>query len=449
MAKSLLHNALLINEGKSFHGYILIDDTEIAVIGNGLPPQEITECCDYVEDLDGKWILPGIIDDQVHFRDPGMTWKGNIATESRAAIAGGVTSFMDMPNTKPQTVTAEAWKDKMEHASDVSWANYAFFFGATNDNAEEITKLDRSLVPGLKVFLGSSTGNMLVDDEQALDAIFSLPWLIAVHSEDESIIRANAAGFRERYGDNVPVSAHPLIRSSRACYECTARAIERARRLGTKLHILHLSTAEEASMLSDEHLGKRKITGEVCVHHLWFTDADYDRLGALIKWNPAVKRASDRAELRRAISDGRIQIVATDHAPHLPEEKEGGALNAASGGPGVQYSLLIMLELALQGVVDVTKVVELMCHNPAILFRIDRRGFLRQGYHADLVVVDPKKSTVAGEQIFSRCGWTPYQGIRFSHYVDSTYVNGQRAYHMGTFESRNPQPLLFSTDNKQ
>lgn len=443
MARTLLHNARIITGERDFTGWLVIDNDRIAEVGEGTPSEELAAACQVVENLEGKWLLPGVIDDQVHFRDPGLTHKGDIETESRAAVAGGVTSYMDMPNTRPQTVSIKAWEDKMRRAADVSHANYAFFFGATNDNAEEIARLDPTRVPGLKVFLGSSTGNMLVDNEDALERIFSLPWLIAVHSEDEAIIRANAEGFRERYGENVPVSAHPLIRSSRACYECTRRAVERARRLGTRLHVLHLSTAEEAKMLGAEPLSERKITGEACVHHLWFTDADYDRLGAKIKWNPAVKRRSDRAELRRAIADGRIQIVATDHAPHLPEEKTGGALKAASGGPGVEYSLLIMLELALQGVVTTQQVVALMCNNPATLFGIEDRGFIRPGYKADLVVIDPKRATVAGEHVYSKCGWTPYEGVRFSYRIDTTYVNGRVAFRHGEFPQKASEPLRF------
>lgn len=449
MARTLLHNARVFTGDDDFLGYVLINGKDIEAVAAGTPEPSLMKECEKVQDLEGKWILPGVIDDQVHFRDPGLTHKGDIESESRAALAGGVTSFMDMPNTKPQTVTLKAWQDKMQRGADVSWANYSFFFGATNSNEDEIAKIDPSQIPGIKVFLGASTGNMQVDNEEALDRIFSLPWLIAIHSEDESIIKANTEGFRERYGDNVPVSAHPLIRSNKACSESTRRAIERARRLGTRLHILHLSTAEEARMLGNEPLEQRKITGEACVHHLWFTDADYDRLGALIKWNPAVKRAEDRAELRRAIADGRIQIVATDHAPHLLSEKEGGALKAASGGPGVEQSLLIMLELALQGVVTQQQVVELMCCNPAKLFGIEKRGFIRNGYRADLVVVDPTHPTVAGEKVYSKCGWTPYQGIRFSHSIESTYVNGELAYHKGTFLTKAAEPLRFNHAKRQ
>lgn len=441
--RKLFYNALIISDKEPYKGYLAIENKDILAIGAGEPDIELKALCEEKEDLEGKWLMPGVIDDQVHFRDPGLTHKGDMETESRAAVAGGVTSFMDMPNTKPQTTTVEAWRDKMRRGADVSWANYGFFFGATNDNIGEIAKLDSTAIPGLKVFLGSSTGNMLVDDDDVLDKIFSLPYIIAVHSEDENIIRANAKRFKELYGDDVPIAAHPLIRSAEACAESTAKAIQRAKRLGTRLHILHISTAEEADMLDNSPLKERRITGEVCVHHLWFTDEDYKRLGALIKWNPAVKTAEDRAVLRRAVADGRIQIVATDHAPHLLEEKRGGALKAASGGPGVQYSLLIMLELALQGVVTPLQVVELMCHNPAILFGVQKRGFLRPGYRADLVVIAPGKLTVGGEHVYSRCGWTPYKEVRFNHSVEATYVNGKLAYKNGEFVTRNPEALSF------
>lgn len=443
--KTLLHNALIVTESKSFIGYIVIEGDEIINIGQGNPDSKCRLNCEIERNLEGKWILPGCIDDQVHFREPGLTHKGDIESESRAAIAGGVTSYMDMPNTMPQTTTYQAWKDKMRRGEEKSWANYAFFFGATEGNASEIEKLPDENLPGIKVFLGSSTGNMLVENEDALNYIFSLPYLIAIHSEDESIIKANAEGFKERYGDNVPISAHPLIRSTKACVESTRRALERAEKFGTKLHILHISTEEEAKMLDKEDIGKRNVTAEVCVHHLWFTDKDYDRLGADIKWNPAVKRLSDRDELRKAINDGRIQIVATDHAPHLHEEKQGGALKAASGGPGVQYSLLIMLELALQGILTKEKVVELMSANPAKLFNIQDRGCLKAGYKADLVIIDPSKSTIGGEYIISKCGWTPYQDIHFSHRVVETYVNGKLSYKNGEFLHRNAQPLYFGS----
>ncbi len=444
----LLYNATIINESESYHGYVEVKGNIIENVAKGDPIATLLNSYPESErlDLDGKWLLPGVIDDQVHFRDPGLTHKGDIATESRAAIAGGVTSFMDMPNTKPQTTTLEAWKAKMQHAQEVSLANYSFFFGATNDNIAEINKLDSKAIPGIKVFLGASTGNMLVDNEASLDKIFSLPYLIAIHSEDENIIRKNAETYREKYGEDVPVECHPLIRSREACLVSTQRAIERAQRLGTRLHILHLSTKEEILLLGDTN--SSKITGEVCVHHLWFTDEQYKSLGTRIKCNPAVKSREDREELRHALNDGRIAVIATDHAPHLLSEKEGGALKAASGMPLVQFSLLAMLDMAKQGITSTENVVRLMCHNPATLYDIDRRGFIRKGYYADMVVVDPSKPTeVTTEIIQSRCGWSPFEGHTFPHSVDTTIVNGVVVYTQGKFSGDTASmPLRFHID---
>lgn len=432
MKSLLLGNARIVNEGDSFLGYVGIRDGKIDKIGKGDAPAEVTGLYDAADDIEGKLLIPGVIDDQVHFRDPGLTHKADMQTESRAAVAGGVTSFMDMPNTKPQTVAIEAWKNKCRRAEEVSVANYAFFIGATKDNIDELRHADFSRIPGVKVFLGASTGNMLVDSEEALDRIFSLPALVAIHSEDEQTIRRNAAEAREKYGDNVPIEMHPEIRSAEACIKSTGAAIARAKRLGTRLHILHLSTAGEAQMLESGDCTQKQITGEACVHHLWFTDADYGRLGTRIKWNPAVKTESDRAELRKALRDGRIDIVATDHAPHLLSEKEGDALHAASGGPLVQYSLLVMLELARQGVFSTEEVVKFMCHNPARLFGVEKRGFIREGYYADLVVIDPEGKTVASaSDVLSRCGWTPFEGTEFSARVERTYVNGEEAFRGG------------------
>lgn len=442
----LLYNATIINESESFHGYVEVKDDIIANVAKGDPSAELLNHYPLADkiDLEGKWLIPGAIDDQVHFRDPGLTHKGDISTESKAAIAGGVTSFMDMPNTKPQTTTLEAWKAKMQHAKDVSLANYSFFFGATNDNFDEINSLDSTTIPGIKVFLGASTGNMLVDNEESLDKIFSLPYLIAIHSEDESIIRKNAEAYRAKYGEDVPVECHPLIRSREACFVSTKRAIERALRLGTRLHILHLSTKEEILLLGNTN--NSKITGEVCVHHLWFTDDQYKTLGTRIKCNPAVKSEEDRAELRKALNDGRIAVIATDHAPHLLSEKEGGALKAASGMPLVQFSLLAMLELAAKGITSIENVIKLMCHNPATLYNIYNRGFIRKGYYADLVVVDPTKPTnVTPEIIKSRCGWSPFEGHIFPYSIDTTIVNGKIRYHQGNIIEAplNSMPLKF------
>lgn len=441
----IYYGGLVVTGSGSFPGYVGVEGDRIAVVGKGEPSSEILSRFSEKEDLKGKWILPGVIDDQVHFRDPGLTHKADIETESRAALAGGVTSFMDMPNTNPQTVTVEAWEAKMRRAAEASYANYAFYIGATKENLAELEKADYSHIPGVKVFLGASTGNMLVDDEEALDRIFSLGRLVAIHSEDEETIRRNAAAARERFGDDVPVTEHPNIRSAEACSRSTRRAIERAERLGTRLHILHLSTADEAGMLSSRPLEDKKITGEACVHHLWFTDGDYDRLGALIKWNPAVKTTADRDALRAAVSDGRIDVVATDHAPHLLSEKEGGALKAASGGPFVQFSLPAMLELARKGVFSREKVVELMCENPARLFGVKDRGFLREGAYADLVIVDPDRPfTVTKDVILSKCGWSPIEGETLSHSVVKTILNGAEAYSEGRFAPRSARALEFS-----
>lgn len=427
---TLLYNAVIINEGHRTNGWILLDGDTIAAIGEGAPGADVLTSASQAEDLHGAWIFPGVIDDQVHFREPGLTHKADIASESRAAVAGGVTSFMDMPNTLPQTVTAEALEEKYAIAARSSAANYAFFPGATNGNAAWLRSLDFTRVPGVKVFLGASTGNMLVDSEEALDSIFSLPCLIAIHSEDESIIRHNADDVRARYGDDAPVELHPQIRSHKACVRSTKSAIERARRLGTRLHVLHLSTAEEAAMFeAGIPLEEKRITAEVCVHHLWFTDADYAALGTRIKWNPAIKTAADREALRAALRTGAIDVVATDHAPHLLSEKQGGCLKAASGGPMVQFSLPLMLELAHEGVFTPEEVAEYMCHRPARLFSIKERGFLRPGYKADLAIVLPEGEThIDRETIQSKCGWSPLEGVTLSARVAATYVNGARVY---------------------
>lgn len=446
MKSMLLLNACIVNEGRIFEGYVGMRGGLIDCVGEGSAPEDVKARYEAFDDLCGKLLLPGVIDDQVHFRDPGLTHKGDIGTESRAAVAGGVTSFMDMPNTMPQTVSIKAWEDKCRRAADVSVANYAFFIGATKENVEELRHADYSRIPGIKVFLGASTGNMIVDSEAALDSIFSLPAIVAVHSEDEQTIRRNAASARDRYGDDVPIGMHPQIRSAEACIKSTREAIARARRLGTRLHVLHLSTAGEALMLESGDCSRKQITAEACVHHLWFTDADYARFGSRIKWNPAVKTEADRAELRRALHEGRIDIVATDHAPHLLSEKEGDALHAASGGPLVQYSLLVMLELARQGVFSLDEVVKLMCHNPARLFGIEKRGYVREGYYADLVVVDPEGKTLAKDsEVLSRCGWTPFDGTEFSARVERTYVNGEEAFRHGCVnDAVRGMPLSFS-----
>lgn len=434
MNKKWIKDALIINEGRRFQGSVLIaGDTIEAVYEGPVPPEVDTTPYEQI-DAQGKWLLPGCIDDQVHFREPGLTHKADIRSESQAAVAGGVTSFMDMPNTKPQTTTLEALEWKFERAAQTSVANYSFFFGGTNDNFKEIQQVDKTRVPGLKLFLGSSTGNMLVNDKAALERIFSeCGMLIAIHAEKEEIIQRNIAHYTGLYGEDLDISFHSLIRSEEACYASSAEAVELATRLGARLHILHLSTARETTLLDNTlPLSEKQITGEVCVHHLWFHDGDYAQFGNRIKWNPSIKTLADRNALRQAVNENKIDIVATDHAPHLPAEKEGSCLKAASGGPLVQHSLVAMLELAREGHFTYEKVVEKMAHAPATLFHIDRRGYIRPGYYADLVLVDPQHAwTVSRENILSKCGWSPFEGYTFHHAVDTTFVNGEIAYQRG------------------
>lgn len=431
MKKIFIHNARIVNEGRTYAGSVLIAGDKIAAVHEGASP--IPDDADVVIDASGKYLLPGVIDDQVHFREPGLTYKGDIESESRAAVAGGVTSFMDMPNTKPQTTTIENLEWKFERAAEVSRANYSFFIGGTNTNYGQLLLADRTRVPGIKLFLGSSTGNMLVDNQDALERIFgSTGMLIAIHAEEESIIKRNIAYYTGKYGTDLDISFHSKIRSEEACYVSSSKAVDLATRMNARLHILHLSTEKELSLLSSAPLKEKKITGEVCVHHLWFHDGDYALFGNRIKWNPAIKTENDRLALRNAINDNIIDIVATDHAPHLLSEKEGNCLTAASGGPLVQHSLTVMLELAWEGKFTYEKVVEKMCHNPADLFRIDRRGYVRPGYYADLVLVDPAKSwTVSKENILYKCGWSPFEGYTFHHAVWKTFVNGELAYDDG------------------
>lgn len=433
MSKILIKNAYIINEGRTFNGYVLTDDAFILSVGETgdslLPSLEIE--ADTIVDAKGKWLLPGAIDDQVHFREPGLTHKGDIASESKAAVAGGITTFMDMPNTKPQTTAIAELEWKLKRGSESSVANYSFFFGGTNDNIDEIKKLDKSRIPGLKLFLGSSTGNMLVDNKETLERIFAeANMLIAIHAEKEDIIKQNIAYYTSRFGENLDISFHSKIRSEEACYASSSEAVELATRLGSRLHILHLSTAKELGLLSNEiPLSEKKITGEVCVHHLWFHDEDYAHYGNRIKWNPSVKTLKDREALREAVNTNVIDIVATDHAPHLLSEKEGSCLKAASGGPLVQHSLLAMLELASTGCFTKEKVVEKMSHIPADLFHIDRRGYIRPGYYADMVLIDPSKETqVTKESLLYKCGWSPFEGYTFKHAIIQTYVNGTLVY---------------------
>jgi dihydroorotase len=425
MNNILITNGIVINEGLMAPADILVTDDIIAgVFHQGTAPRDAqTE----IIDASGRWILPGIIDDHVHFREPGLTHKGDIASESAAAAAGGVTSFMEMPNTIPQTVTIEEWERKNELAAGKSVINYSFYLGATEDNLSELLKADPSEVPGIKLFLGASTGNMLVSKEKTLDAIFSIKSLpVVCHCEDENIIRANIAAYREEYGDNIDPSFHPVIRSRQACFASSSAAVERAKRFGTRLHLLHLSTAEETRLPdAGDDPSVKQITGEACVHHLWFDDSAYIEKGNLVKWNPAIKKSSDREALIKAVASGSIDIIATDHAPHTFKEKSAPYFNAPSGGPMVQHSLVMMLELCHRGLFTPELVVRKMCHNPATIFNIIRRGFIRKGYRADLVIVDPDSPwTVSRENILYRCGWSPLEGTTFSSRVMTTMVNG-------------------------
>lgn len=433
MGKHIIYNAEIVNEGCRFHGYVVIDGEMIACVGKGEPTDCLLAECAERTDAKGMMLLPGAIDDQVHFREPGLTHKADIESESRAAVAGGVTSFMDMPNTKPATTTVELLEQKYERASQVSCANYSFYAGATNENMAELRKVDFSRVCGVKVFMGSSTGNMLVDDKDTLRHIFSeIPSIVAIHSEDEAVINRNKAYYSERFGTELPVFFHPLVRSAEACYVSTARAVELAHECNTRLHILHISTARELDLLENKPLAEKRITAEVCVHHLWFSDNDYAQFGNRIKCNPAVKTYGDREALRAGLKRGLIDVVATDHAPHLMSEKQGGCFTAASGMPLVQYSLVAMLEMARKGIFDVETVVDKMCHAPAVLYRVEKRGFIREGYFADLVLVDTAAQfMVDTADIKSKCGWSPFEGTRFHNRVHSTFVNGAKVYENG------------------
>ena len=438
MSRKLIHNGEIVNEGRSFHGYVVIDGEKIAEVGEGKPSEEISESCGEIYDVHGAMVMAGAIDDQVHFRDPGMTHKADIPSESRAAAAGGVTTFMEMPNTVPQTVTIEALEAKNRRAEATSAVNYSFYMGATNNNIEEIKKVDFTKTCGVKVFLGSSTGNMLVDDKEALRRIFSeVPALVAIHSEDEEIIRKNKEYYTARFGSQMPVQFHPLIRNAEACYACTARAIELAEQCGTRLHVLHLSTAKEMPLFSTAPIGAKKITAEVCVHHLWFDDNDYGKLGNLIKCNPAIKTRNDREALRQALREGRLDVVATDHAPHLSSEKQGSVMRAASGMPLVQFSVIMMLEMARQGIFSKEMVVEKMSHAPAKLYHIEKRGYLRAGYYADIAVIDTEAPhEITNGEVLSKCGWTPFAGTYVHSKVIKTFVNGALVYDEGKIDDQ-------------
>lgn len=434
----LINKATIVNEGESFTGSVLIEGERISQVFRDEVPERIINACEKVIDARGLYLIPGVIDDQVHFREPGLTHKGDIFTESRSAVAGGVTSYMEMPNTNPQTITNDELMRKLEMASEKSAANYSFYLGATNDNIAELRKVDKKHVCGVKVFMGASTGNMLVNNEKALQQIFAeVDSLIATHCEKEDIIRDNVDLYKKKFGENIPIEYHPLIRSAEACYQSSAQAIELADKYGSRLHVLHLSTAREMSLFSNSPLEGKKITGEVCVHHLWFTDQDYERLGAKIKWNPAIKTVEDRSSLRVALIEGKLDVVATDHAPHLLSDKEGGSLQAASGGPLVQHSLQVMLELAHNGLYTKEFVVDKMCHAPSILFGVKDRGFIREGYFADLVLINPSESyNVTPENILYKCGWSPFEGETFHNTISKTFVNGKIAFEDGVVSEK-------------
>lgn len=434
----LINKATIINEGSSFIGSVLIEGEKISEIFRDDVPEGIFNSCNKVIDARGLYLMPGVIDDQVHFRDPGLTHKGDFCTESRAGVAGGVTSYMEMPNTKPQTITNDDLFRKLEMAAEKSASNFSFYLGATNDNISELKKIDKKYVCGVKVFMGASTGNMLVNNERALQQIFAeVDSLIATHCEKEEIIRDNVDIYKKKFGENIPIKYHPIIRSAEACYQSSAQAIELADKYGSRLHVLHLSTTREMSLLSNSPLEDKKITGEVCVHHLWFTDKDYERLGTKIKWNPAVKSVEDRNAIREALITGKLDVVATDHAPHLLSEKEGGCLQAASGGPLVQHSLQVMLELAHEGLFTKEFIVEKMCHAPAKLFGVKGRGFIRKGYYADLVLIDPSETyTVTDKNILYKCGWSPFEGETFHNSINKTFINGQIAFEDGVVSEK-------------
>jgi len=424
----LIKNAKIVNEGFVTEGDILIEGEYIKEIASSISAKSSEVL---VVDVEGNYVFPGVIDDQVHFREPGLTHKGNIGSESRAAVAGGITSFIEMPNTNPQTTTVAKLEEKFEIAAKTSHANYSFMFGGTNDNLDEILKVDTKTVAGLKLFLGSSTGNMLVDDPKVIETIFrSTDMVISVHCEDEATIKKNLQDHIDVFGEDIPISKHPVIRSEEACYISSSKAIELAKKTGARLHVFHLSTGKETNLFSNKvPLKDKKITAEVCIHHLWFSDEDYDKKGTHIKWNPAVKTATDRAELWEALLDDRIDVIATDHAPHTLAEKNNTYLNAPSGGPLVQHALVAMIEMFHKGKITLPKIAQKMAHNPAILFQVEKRGYIKQGFFADLVVVDINNPwTVNKENILYKCGWSPFEGTTFTSRISHTFLNGTLVY---------------------
>lgn len=429
----MIRNATVVNEGKAERLDVLIEGEIIKEIGEKILnfPFNTT-----IIDARNKLLIPGIIDDQVHFREPGLTHKATIASESRAAVAGGITSFVEMPNTIPPATTQKLLEDKFKIAAKSSYANYSFMIGGTNDNLEELLKTDPKNVAAIKLFLGSSTGNMLVDDEKVLEKIFSSTnLLIAVHCEDETTIKNNLDKQKSIYGENIPIEMHPVIRSEEACYLSSSKAIDLAKKTGARLHVFHLSTAKETNLFTNQiPLEEKQITAEVCIHHLWFDDRDYKNKGTLIKWNPAVKTEKDKIGLWKALLDDRIDVIATDHAPHTLEEKEQEYTKSPSGGPLVQHALLAMLEAVKEDKISLEKMVEKMCHNPARIFKINKRGFIRKGYFADLVLVDTNiPQLVTKESLLYQCGWSPFEGVSFGSTVTHTFVNGSLIYNKGVF----------------
>ncbi len=442
MAPILIKNAQLVNEGRIHQADVLVRQDRIFKIGKTLNEPGST-----VIDARGQYLLPGVIDDQVHFREPGLTYKGDIASESKAAVAGGITSYMEMPNTKPPTLTQSLLEDKYQIAARNSMANYSFYMGASNDNLDQVLQTDPHTVCGIKVFMGSSTGNMLVDDEKALEGLFSRAHLpIATHCEDEETIKRNFERYFDEYGDNIPFKCHPEIRSAEACYLSSSRAVALAKKFHTRLHILHISTGKETNLFSSESLETKHITSEACIHHLWFTDNEYQQKGSAIKWNPAIKSREDREQIWAALLDGRIDVIATDHAPHTWEEKSRPYTGAPSGGPLVQHSLVAMLECYHRGRIPLETIVQKMCHNPAEIFQVKDRGYVREGYFADLVLVDLDRPwTVTKENIIAKCGWSPFEGLSFRSAVTHTLVSGELVYKEGAFDpGKRGQRLVFN-----
>ncbi|MET1169178.1 MAG: dihydroorotase [Flavobacteriales bacterium] len=429
----LIKNARMVNEGEIRVGDLLVEKGRIAKIDTSIGPNNTNV---KVIDAEGKFLIPGVIDDQVHFREPGLTHKGDIASESAAAVAGGITSYMEQPNTKPAATTIEELEKKYSRAAEVSLANYSFNMGATNDNLEELKRVSKTDVAGIKIFMGSSTGNMLVDAQKTLEGIFQLDHQLITHCEDEATIKANLEAAKAQYGEDIPMSMHPKIRSEKACLLSSTTAVEMANKYNSRLHVFHISTGVETKLFSNKKsLAEKRITAEVCVHHLWFDDSQYDKKGSLIKWNPAVKTAEDRELLWKALLDDRIDVIATDHAPHTKQEKANTYLNAPSGGPLVQHALPAMMEKVHDGVMDMETLVEKMCHNPAILFRVEDRGFLREGYHADFVLVDPNRPwSVDKDNTLYKCGWSPFEGTLFKSRVTHTFVGGHLVYRNGQID---------------